>query len=56
VHSGHTQAKLSGELVAQTANEPAFWTFLVGHLRELNVTTEKALIGIENTQRFDFKM
>lgn len=47
---------LPGELVVQTVNEPAFWTFLVGHVHELYVTTQKALIGIESTQRFDFKM
>ncbi|MGL6241862.1 nucleotidyl transferase AbiEii/AbiGii toxin family protein [Pseudomonas sp.] len=47
---------LPGELVAQTVNEPAFWTFLVGHIRELYVTTEKALTGAESVQGFGFKM
>ena len=47
---------LPGALVVQTVNEPAFWTFLVGHVHELYVMTEKALIGIESTQGFDFKM
>ncbi|WP_338920771.1 nucleotidyl transferase AbiEii/AbiGii toxin family protein [Pseudomonas silesiensis] len=47
---------LPGALVVQTVNEPAFWTFLVGHIHELYMTTEKALIGMESTQRFEFKM
>lgn len=47
---------LPGELVAQTVNEPAFWTFLVGHIRELYVTTEKALSGHESVQGSGFKM
>ena len=47
---------LPGELVAQTVNEPAFWTFLVGHIRELYVTTEKALSGHESVQDSGFKM
>ncbi|MHC8383809.1 nucleotidyl transferase AbiEii/AbiGii toxin family protein [Pseudomonas sp. LB3P14] len=47
---------LPGELVAQTVNEPAFWTFLVGHIRDLYVTTEKALSGHESVQASGFKM
>jgi predicted nucleotidyltransferase component of viral defense system len=47
---------LPGELVAQTVNEPAFWTFLVGHIRDLYVTTEKALSGHESVQGSSFKM
>ncbi|MHC8390113.1 nucleotidyl transferase AbiEii/AbiGii toxin family protein [Pseudomonas sp. MDT2-39-1] len=47
---------LPGELAAQTVNEPAFWTFLVGHIRELYVTTENALAGAESVPGFGFKM
>lgn len=47
---------LPGELVAQTVNEPAFWTFLVGHIRELYVTTEKVLSGHDSVQGSGFKM
>lgn len=47
---------LPGELVAQTVNEPAFWTFLVGHIRELYVTTEKTLSSHESVQGSGFKM
>jgi predicted nucleotidyltransferase component of viral defense system len=47
---------LPGELVAQTVNEPAFWTFLVGHIRDLYVTTEKALSGHDRVQGSGFKM
>jgi predicted nucleotidyltransferase component of viral defense system len=47
---------LPGDLVAQTVNEPAFWTFLVGHIRELYVTTEKALTGAESVRGVGFKM
>lgn len=36
---------LPGELVAQTVNNPEFWTFLVGHVRELYVLTERTLGG-----------
>lgn len=47
---------LPGELVKQTVYEPAFWTFLIGHIRDLYMTTEKSLRGHENVQGFDFKM
>lgn len=47
---------LPGELVAKTVNEPAFWTFLVGHIRDLYVTTEKSLSGHESVQGSGFKM
>ncbi|MBK5549080.1 MULTISPECIES: nucleotidyl transferase AbiEii/AbiGii toxin family protein [unclassified Pseudomonas] len=47
---------LPAELVAQTVNEPAFWTFLVGHIRDLYVITEKALRGDKGIQGFEFKM
>jgi predicted nucleotidyltransferase component of viral defense system len=43
---------LPGELVMQTVNEPAFWTFLVGHIRELYVTTERVLNGSDGAQGF----
>ncbi|TVT84567.1 nucleotidyl transferase AbiEii/AbiGii toxin family protein [Pseudomonas sp. H3(2019)] len=45
---------LPGELVTQTVNEPAFWTFLVGHIRDLYVKTERVLGGDEGAQ--DFRM
>lgn len=47
---------LPSELVAQTVNEPAFWTFLVGHIRDLYMTTGKALSGHESVQGSGFKM
>jgi len=47
---------LPGELVAQTVNEPAFWTFLVTHIRELHVATKNALAGIQSTQDVGFRM
>lgn len=47
---------LPGELVAQTVNEPAFWAFLVTHIRELHVATKNALTGIPGTQDVGFKM
>ncbi|MCE6978507.1 nucleotidyl transferase AbiEii/AbiGii toxin family protein [Pseudomonas frederiksbergensis] len=47
---------LPGELVNQTVNEPAFWTFLVGHIRGLYVTTEKTLCGDGSIQNLGFKM
>ncbi|MHC8402937.1 nucleotidyl transferase AbiEii/AbiGii toxin family protein [Pseudomonas sp. MDT1-17] len=47
---------LPGKLVAQTVNEPAFWTFLVGHIRDLYVTTEKTLSSHESVQGSGFKM
>lgn len=47
---------LPGELVAQTVNEPAFWAFLVGHIRDLYMTTEKALRSDEGVQGSEFKM
>ncbi|WP_347928045.1 nucleotidyl transferase AbiEii/AbiGii toxin family protein [Pseudomonas helvetica] len=43
---------LPGELVMKTVNEPAFWTFLVGHIRELYVTTERVLNGSDGAQGF----
>lgn len=47
---------LPAELVAQTVNEPAFWTFVVGHIRDLYATTENALSVHENIQGVGFKM
>lgn len=47
---------LPADLVAQTVNDPAFWTFLVGHIRELYLTTEKALTGMDSAQGVGFKM
>lgn len=47
---------LPAELVAHTVNEPAFWAFLVGHIRDLYTATEKALRGAEGIQGFEFKM
>lgn len=40
------------ELVTQTVNQPAFWTFLVGHIGELYVLTEKRLRGADASLGF----
>lgn len=42
------------ELVTQTVNQAAFWTFLVGHIRDLYALTEKTLSG--NDPGGGFKM
>lgn len=42
------------ELVSQTVNDPAFWTFLVTHVRSLYTPVEQALIG--DTSGDSFKM
>jgi hypothetical protein len=40
------------ELVTQTVNQAAFWTFLVGHIRDLYALTEKALNGDDSSGVF----
>jgi predicted nucleotidyltransferase component of viral defense system len=38
---------LPRDLVAQTVNDPAFWTFLAGHIRDLGKLSERTLYGHE---------
>ncbi|NBA97154.1 hypothetical protein [Pseudomonas sp. R5(2019)] len=45
---------LSADLVTQTVNQPAFWAFLVGHIRDLYALTEQTLRG--NSANPVFKM
>lgn len=40
------------ELVTQTVNQAAFWTFLVGHIGELYALTEKTLSGDDSSGSF----
>lgn len=40
------------ELVTQTVSQPAFWTFLVGHIGELYILTEKRLRGADASDGF----
>ena len=40
------------ELVTQTVNQAAFWTFLVGHIRDLYALTEKTLNGDDSSGVF----
>ncbi|SQF99965.1 Nucleotidyl transferase of uncharacterised function (DUF1814) [Paucimonas lemoignei] len=45
---------LPADLVSQTVNDPAFWTFLVTHVRSLYAPVEQALMG--DTSGTSFKM
>ncbi|MCQ3002338.1 nucleotidyl transferase AbiEii/AbiGii toxin family protein [Pseudomonas syringae] len=43
---------LPSQLVLQTVNDPAFWAFLVAHIRSLYVPVEQALIGDASSASF----